>query len=101
MGKIATVKGTETARISAMVEELMQSDRFYQESLDKSETIELVVSMFEEKKLGEKRRPLDKLDDEELTDIIDFAMTISATAGMLDDLTPEQMERFDTAVEGR
>lgn len=49
----------------------------------------------------EKRKPLDKLDDEELTDIIDFAMTVSATAGMLNDLTPEQMERFDTAVEGR
>lgn len=101
MENIATVKDTETARISAMVERLMQSDRLYQESLDKSETIKLVVSLFENKTPEEKRKPLDKLDDEELTDIIDFAMTISATAGMLDDLTPEQMERFDTAVEGR
>ena len=101
MDKIATVKDTGTARISAIVETLMQSDRFYQESLDKSETIKLVVSLFEHKIPAEKRRPVDKLEDEELTDIIDFAMTISATAGMLDDLTPEQMERFDTAVEGR
>lgn len=49
MENIATVKDTETARISAMVERLMQSDRLYQESLDKSETIKLVVSLFEKK----------------------------------------------------
>ena len=46
MDKIATVKDTETARISATIERLMQSDIFYQESLDKSENIKLVVSLF-------------------------------------------------------
>ena len=41
------------------------------------------------------------IDDEDLSERIDKIMVTHAVGGMLDDLTPEEMEIFDAAVEGR
>ncbi|NER33983.1 MAG: hypothetical protein F6J93_08050 [Oscillatoria sp. SIO1A7] len=44
---------------------------------------------------------LQAIDDEDLAGRLRKIMTTHAVAGMLDDFTPEQMEIFDAAVEGR
>ena len=41
------------------------------------------------------------LDEHRLTKRITGIMAVELVSGMLDDLTPEQMEMFDAAVEGR
>ncbi|MEH2122967.1 hypothetical protein [Nostoc sp.] len=44
---------------------------------------------------------INALSDGELTDIIDSILVIEAVSGTLNDLTPEQIEMFDAAVERR
>jgi hypothetical protein len=44
---------------------------------------------------------LQEIDDEDLSSRIRKVLTLESVSGMLDDFTPEQMEIFDAAVEGR
>ncbi|NET56806.1 MAG: hypothetical protein F6K47_11775 [Symploca sp. SIO2E6] len=91
-------KNAVTARISRIVENLMESDRFFQKKLDQQETIDHVFSLVEQYLSPEE---LQGIDDNDLAGRIRKIMTTKAVAGMLDDFTPEQMEIFDAAVEGR
>ena len=91
-------KDTVTARISRIVENLIESDRYFQEKLDLEQMIDYVSGLIEEHLSPEE---LSEIDDEDLSGRIRKVLTLEAVSGMLDDFTPEQMEIFDAAVEGR
>lgn len=97
MYEVSGEKNAFIVRISTIVENLIQSDSLFQE-LDKDEIIKLLVTLFEEKLSPEQLRAI---PDDELTRRIESIMMIEATAGMLNDLTPEEIEIFDATVVGR
>ncbi|MBN3938904.1 MAG: hypothetical protein V7L21_26585 [Nostoc sp.] len=85
------------ARLSKIVDKLIQDNILYQERLDKQEIIQHLVNLLD------KFSPefINALSDGELTDRIDSILVIEAVSGTLNDLTPEQIEMFDAAVERR
>jgi len=91
-------KDALTARISRIVEELMEKESWFREKLDLEEMVNYISDLAKAKFSPEQ---LQAIDDEDLTERIDKIMAIHAVGGMLDDLTPEEMEIFDASVEGR
>ncbi|NET56808.1 MAG: hypothetical protein F6K47_11785 [Symploca sp. SIO2E6] len=91
-------KNAVTARISRIVENLMEKETWYREKLDRGEMVNYVSGLIEEYLSTEE---LQEIDDEDLSDRIRKVLTLEAVSGTLNDLTPEQMEIFDAAVEGR
>ena len=85
------------ARITAIVDRLLKNDSFFQNKLNQPETSKLLVNLFTQDLI----EVIKDISDEELTRRIDFILAIEAVAGTLNDLTPEQIEMFDAAVEGR
>ena len=85
------------SRISDIVDRIMQSRPVYQEELTKNEVMEkfasLLNNIFPEQ--------LMVLDDESLTKRVKGVMSIELMTHLLDDLTPEEVEIFNSAVEGR
>lgn len=98
MQEVSEEKDALISRISVIVENLMQRKNLMQEKLDKAETIQILSTLFEEILSPEELRAI---TDDDLTDRIRSIMVLEAVAGTLNDLTPEQMEIFDAAVEGR
>ncbi len=97
MTQIYTTKDTVINRISDIVDRLMQSEYLFQERLDKDEVMQVFSNLLE-------RVSPDKLlylEDDELTARVDRIMVIEAVSGTLNQLTTEQMDIFDAAVEGR
>jgi len=90
-------KEVAIARVSEITEKLIASDTLYQEKLDREEMIEHMVKLFDEFSTAE----LKEIGDEELRDRIDSILIIHAVSGTLNDLTPEELEIFDAAVENR
>lgn len=86
------------ARISGIVEKAIQEDSQFQQELDPEEMISIVYTTIEENLSAEQ---LHAIDDRELTRRIEKMLVLELLSGMLDDLSPEQMENFDAAVEGR
>lgn len=80
-----------------IVDNLIQNDTLFQK-LDKAEVIQLLSTLVEEN-LSTKQ--LSAIDDDQLTLRIDRVMAIEVMSGLLDDLTLEQKEIFEAAVEGR
>ncbi|NER33984.1 MAG: hypothetical protein F6J93_08055 [Oscillatoria sp. SIO1A7] len=91
-------KDAVTARISRLVENLMEKESWFREKLDLEEMVSYISGLAKAKFSPEE---LQAIDDEDLTERIDKVMAVHAVGGMLDDLTPEEMEIFDAAVEGR
>ncbi|MDJ1175087.1 hypothetical protein [Roseofilum capinflatum] len=91
-------KDALTARISRIVEELMEKESWFREKLDLEEMVNYVSGLIKEHLSPDE---LQEIDDEDLSDRIDKVLAWEAASGMLDDFTPEQMELFDAAVEGR
>ena len=91
-------KDAVTARISRRVEELMEKESWFREKLNLEEMVNYVSGLIEEYLSTEE---LQEIDDEDLSDRIDKVLAFEAISGTLNDLTPEQMEIFDAAVEGR
>lgn len=83
---------TVMARISTIVDTLMEDDEFFND-IHKSEFMEFLSTLV--KKAPEK---LVSLTDEELTRRVRRVMVIEATAGMLQDFTPEEMKAFKETV---
>ncbi|NER20698.1 MAG: hypothetical protein F6J86_36565 [Symploca sp. SIO1B1] len=98
MTKSTIEKDAIAARISRIVENLMESDRWFREKLDLEEIVNYISDLAKAKFSPEQ---LQAIDDEDLSERIDKIMVTHAVGGMLDDLTPEEMEIFDAAVEGR
>ncbi|NER36782.1 MAG: hypothetical protein F6J93_22840 [Oscillatoria sp. SIO1A7] len=97
MNQFCTAKDTVLSRISAIVDSLMQKEYLFRERLEKNEIMQVFSNSLEKISPEE----LVFLDDGELTARIDRVMVREAVAGTLNELTPEQMEIFDAAVEGR
>ena len=97
-GIISTAKEAALSRISGIVEELTKSDSLYREELDKTELMQIFSDLLERVVEPEE---IISLDVDSLTKRVRGIMAVELVSGMLDDLTPEQMEMFDAAVEGR
>jgi hypothetical protein len=97
MYEVSQGKDIFLSRISPIVDDLFNSNSFFQEKLDKTEIIQHLTDLFKKFSLEE----FTAIDKENLTKRINFVMVVEATAGMLSDLTPEEMAIFDAAVEGR
>ncbi|MFB2834011.1 hypothetical protein [Floridanema evergladense] len=85
------------SRISDIVDRIMQSRPVYQEELTKNEVMEKFASLLNNI-LPEQ---LMVLDDENLTKRVKGVMSIELMTHLLDGLTPEEVETFNAAVEGR
>jgi hypothetical protein len=94
----STIEKDVTARISRIVEELMEKESWFREKLDLEEMVNYVSGLIEEHLSPDE---LQEIDDEDLSSRIRKVLTLESVSGMLDDFTPEQMEIFDAAVEGR
>ena len=97
MYEVSQGKDIFLVRISQIVNNLIDSNSFYQEKLDKNEMILDLVDLFKQLSLEE----FATIDDEDLIHRIDRLLVTHAVSGTLNDLTPEQMKMFDEAVEGR
>jgi hypothetical protein len=86
-----------TDRISLVVEKLFKSNSLYLVKLKRWEMIEMLVELFGQFSPEEMRA----IKDEDLTRRIDKILVLEAVSGTLSDLTPEQIQMFDEAVEGR
>ncbi len=84
-------------RLLPIVEKLFEGNSLYQVKLHKNEMVQLLVSLFEKFSLEEMRA----ISEHELTRRIRKIMTLEAVSGTLNDLTQEEIEIFDAAVEGR
>jgi len=84
-------------RVEKIVENSFDSNSFFQEKLDKTEMVKDLVKLFDKFSNEE----LEAIEDNDLKKRIDSILVLEAVAGTLNDLTPEQMEMFDAAVEGR
>lgn len=97
-GIISTAKDAALSRISGIVEELIKSDSLYREELDQTELMEIFSDLLERVVEPEE---IISLDVDRLTKRVRGIMAVELLSGMLDDLTPEQRERFEAAVEGK
>lgn len=88
-------KSTAMLRISEIVDTLIEENAIY-EAVDESKLMDFLSTLAE--KSPEK---LISLTDEELTQRVRRIIVIEATAGMLQDLTPEEMKDFKKAVRRR
>lgn len=96
MTQISVEKDTALSRISAIVEDSIQNETVFH-NLKKGEIIKIFSNLLD------KTSPTKvlSLDNEELTNRANGVMAIEAMSHLLDDFTPEEMEMFETAVEGR
>ncbi len=97
MTQFSTTKDTVISRISEIVDKLMQREYLFRERLDKDEIMQVFSNLLE--RVSPEK--LLYLDHDELTVRVDRIMVIEAVSGTLNLLTPEQMEIFEAAVEGR
>ena len=97
MYEVSQEKDVFLVRISQIINNLIDSNSFYQEKLDKNEMVLDLVDLFKQFSLEE----FATIEDEDLTHRIDRILVTHAVSGTLNDLTPEQMKMFDEAVEGR
>ncbi|GAB4305574.1 MAG: hypothetical protein Fur0025_47670 [Oscillatoriaceae cyanobacterium] len=99
MAEVTTSKNLVLSRIKSIVDQLMQSqdNGLFRERLNQNELMGAFWDLLDEVSPEE----LLSLDDEQLTKRVDGVMVVTATSGILNDLTPEEMAIFDAAVEGR
>jgi len=97
MYEVSEGKDVFLSRISPIVNDLFKSNSLFIEKLNKIETSQHIIDLFKKLSVEE----FISINDKDLRDRIDGILVINATAGMLNDLTPEEIEVFDAAVEGR
>lgn len=98
MIQVSTAKDAALSRISAIIEELIKTNTLYTEELDKNELMQIFSDLLDRVVEPEE---IISLDGDRLTKRVKGIMAVELLSGMLDDLTPEQIEMFDAAVEGR
>ncbi len=84
-------------RIAAIAHHLIDNKPLLQERLDREEFVPFLVNFFGELSVEE----LEAISEPDLRDRIEGISVTHAVAGLLNDLTPEQMKAFDEAVEGK
>lgn len=97
MVQVSDNKSAVLTRISDIVDRVMQSRPVYQEELTKNEVMEIFSSLLDKVSPTQ----LMVLDDEKLTKRVRRVMAVELMTHLLDGLTPEEVERFNAAVEGR
>lgn len=96
MQEVSRERDLAIARISGIVDHLIQGKSLYEERLDKQEVMQLLA------RLLDKFSPefIKAIPDDELIARIDSILVIEAVSGTLNDLTPEQIDIFDSSVKG-
>ncbi len=89
------LKDAVMLRISEIVDTLIADNEVF-ESVDKSRLMSFLSLL-----AGKSPEKLISITDEELTKRVRRIIAIEATAGMLQDLTPEEMKTFKEAVKRR
>ncbi|MBW4663397.1 MAG: hypothetical protein KME01_04220 [Chroococcus sp. CMT-3BRIN-NPC107] len=97
MYEVSQEKDIFLVRILPIIDTLFANNSFFQERLDKNDMNQHVTNLFKKFSVEE----FIDIDNKDLIDRIDGMLVINATAGILNDLTPEKIEAFDAAVEGR
>ncbi|MFQ6062271.1 MAG: hypothetical protein ACE5J9_03740 [Methanosarcinales archaeon] len=92
----SSIEGDVLLRISNIVDKLIEDSEVFKK-VDKTKLMEFFSSMIEKSLPGQ----LTSITDDELTQRIEKIIAIEALAGMLNDLSPAQMEAFDKAVKRR
>jgi hypothetical protein len=91
----STLAESQKIRIANFVKKLMPTRSIFQERLNEAEMIAIAIDMFEP---NEKLRSVEDIEDTELEEIIYDVMIFQSVAGTLNDLTPEEIAKFDDAV---
>ncbi|HIK12555.1 MAG TPA: hypothetical protein IGS52_20245 [Oscillatoriaceae cyanobacterium M33_DOE_052] len=97
MAEVTTSKNIALSRIESIVDQLMQTNSLYQEELSKEEVMAIYANLLD--KVSPEM--LMALDDERLTKRVRRVMATQMMTKLLDGLTPEEVEIFNAAVEGR
>ena len=97
MQEVSEVRDIARERISGIVEKLIEGNSLYHVKLDREEMLKMLVSLFGKFSHEE----FNAISDNHLIERIDSILILEAVSGTLNDLTPEQIEIFDAAVEGR
>jgi hypothetical protein len=84
------------SRIAGMVGQLMTEKSIYQEELDKEETVAYLAEVMS----GLTWDEFDKMPDDSLRQRLRKLMSLHMAAGMLNDLSRDQIRIFDEAVTG-
>ena len=92
------LKNTALNRISTVVDQVFKESEIFNEEVDKAQFMQHFSDRIEN---GLAPTELIAITEEELTQWIKQYMAIDVLSGLLSDLTPEEMEIFDAAVEGR
>jgi len=84
------------SRIAHIVGQLMAEKIIYQEELNTAETVVYLTDVMSELSAEE----FDKMSDENLRQCLRKLMSLHMAAGMLNDLSQDQIRRFDEAATG-
>ncbi|AFY48763.1 hypothetical protein Nos7524_2950 [Nostoc sp. PCC 7524] len=85
---------SNSQKLTEIVKTLIDNNTLYQENLDKQEMIEVINRTFDPAAVPD----LESISEEELTKRIKRILSLHLVSGMLNDLTPEQMQLFDESV---
>ncbi|MEC4990720.1 MAG: hypothetical protein SAJ37_18465 [Oscillatoria sp. PMC 1068.18] len=96
MTKINIAKEAALSKILEIVEELLEKDNLFK-TLNKNELRKIFAQTLDKVSPEE----IISLDNDDLRTRVDRIMAIELLSGMLDDFTPEEIEIFDAAVEGK
>ena len=81
-------------KLPQIVTTLIENNPLYQENLDREKMIELINNIFNPAEVPD----INSISEEQLTKRIKSILSLNLVSGMLNDLTPEQMQIFDESV---
>ena len=81
-------------KLTEIVKTLIDNNPLYQENLDRQEMLEVINRNFDPVKVID----VNSISEQELTKRIKSILSLHLVSGMLNDLTPEQMQIFDESV---
>ena len=81
-------------KLTEIVKTLIDNNPLYQENLDRQEMLEVINRTFDPVGVPD----VNSISEEELTKRIKSILSLNLVSGMLNDLTPEQMQTFDESV---
>lgn len=83
-------------RISDLVTQEIAKNTIYQESLITTEMINLIYRLFTENLVN-----IEEISDDNLSKRIDNILATHSLVGLLDDLSPEELQIFEESVRGK
>ncbi len=95
---VESPKNTALNRISKIIDQTFEDSEVYREEINKGEFMQYFSDRMEN---GLPPEDFISITEGELVRMVRQHMAIDVLFGLLSDLTPEEMEIFDAAVEGR